>query len=92
MVVVMDFKKADFTEFYKRINQKSDPIFTKHASEGRIQNVSVVWDKDFEIGLHLWDIKAFHNVVNLEKFNFVFRADNFEVSGKNLKYHNMRDL
>jgi predicted nucleotidyltransferase len=82
LVVVLDFSSVDFKELYKRLGQKFEPLLVKYASEGVINNVSIVWDEEFEIGLHLWDKGAFDNVINLRSYNLIFRRENF---GRNFK-------
>lgn len=83
LVGILDFSTVDFEELYKRLDQKHEPLLVEHASTGRINNVSVVWDTpEYEVGLHLWDKSAFDKVVNLEGYNFIFRRTNF---GRNFK-------
>lgn len=78
LVAVVDFSSLNFEELYKKIGQKFEPILVNYAKEGKIQTVSIVWDEaKFEVGLHLWDKSAFMNVVNLKKFNLIFRRKNF---------------
>ncbi len=78
MVGVLDFSSVDFEELYRRLSQNFEPLLVKYAKEGKIHNVSIVWDDpQFEVGLHLWDKNAFMRVVNLEKFNLIFRRKDF---------------
>lgn len=78
IVGVIDFSSVDFERLYDKLGQNFEPRLVKYAKEGKIHNVSIVWDEpQFEVGLHLWDKKAFMRVVNLEKFNLIFRRENF---------------
>lgn len=79
MVCILDFKKIDFKEFYSRLNQEFEPLITKHAAEGKFNNFSIVWEvPGFEVGLHLWDITAFENVINLKNPNIIFKRKNWK--------------
>lgn len=77
MVVVLDFSSVDFKKFYESIEQEYEPILVKYAQEGKINTVSIVWDEQFEMGLHLWDKSAFENIINLKEDNYVFRRKDF---------------
>lgn len=77
LVGVLDFSSVDFKELYSKLGQKFEPLLVKYASEGKINNVSIVWDEEFEIGLHLWDKGAFEKVVNLGEYNLIFRRKDF---------------
>lgn len=77
MVGILDFSSVDFKELYRRLGQKYEPLLVKYASQGKINNVSIVWDEEFEIGLHLWDQNAFKRVINLRDANLIFRRENF---------------
>lgn len=77
LIGVLDFSRADFIELYGRLNQAYEPLLVRHAEEGRINTVSIVWDEGFEIGLHLWDTSAFEAVVNMDGHNRIFRRSDF---------------
>ncbi|MDD3175297.1 MAG: hypothetical protein PHU51_02370 [Candidatus Nanoarchaeia archaeon] len=78
LVGILDFSKVDFQELYGRLDQNYEPLLVKHAKEGKINCVSVVWDmSEYEIGLHLWDKNAFERIVDLKGYNFIFRRFNF---------------
>jgi len=78
MVGVLDFSSVDFEKLYERLEKTFEPRLAKYAKEDKIHNVSIVWDEPkFEVGLHLWDKHAFMRVVNLEKFNLIFRRKDF---------------
>lgn len=78
LVGVLDFSSVNFKELYSRLGQKYEPLLVKYASSGQIQIVSIVWNTPtFEVGLHLWDKKAFQRVVNLKEYNLIFRRKSF---------------
>ncbi|MBU1988097.1 MAG: hypothetical protein KKD94_01285, partial [Nanoarchaeota archaeon] len=77
LVGVLDFSSASFKELYEKLGQRFEPLLVKYATEGKINNVSLVWDEEFEIGLHLWDKGAFERVVNLGDYNLIFGREDF---------------
>lgn len=78
MVIVMDFRTADWEEIHRQIGVEPNPDLVEHARNGRINNASIIYDTKFEVGLHCWDGSAFGVVTKLDGHNKVFRPDSHD--------------
>ena len=83
---ICDFSKIDFAKLYEILGVEYDKDVAHNAKNGLINNLSIVWMADgFETGLHLWDISAFNNVVNLAGPNTTFRSEKPDGAVKQLQ-------
>ena len=75
LVGILDFPRVDFKELYRRLSLDYDPVPAKYASTERANNFSIRWNtSNFEVGLHLWDKKAFEDIVELKGKHVMFRG------------------
>jgi len=75
LIGIVDFSQLNFPELYDQLGLAYEPNIEQYAKSGRINTFSLVWDESFEIGLHIWDVNAFQNVVELSWPNKVFRRE-----------------
>ncbi|NCN86631.1 hypothetical protein GW932_02265 [archaeon] len=93
ILLITKFKKMNFKEFYKRINQTYESKVINDAIKTKFNIFSVVYEEEFEIGLHIWDIKAFNNVINLTEKNILFRRNEISKNyPKVSKYRTFRNI
>jgi len=78
MVAVLDFATADWEEIHERLGVKPNPDVLNHARADRINNVSIIYDTEFEVRVHCWDGSAFESVTRLQGYNKVFRPESHD--------------